>query len=114
MEQILARHHDLPALDRTLTTTGNLGGRVSDEPVTDLNKRRFAFATWSDRLHAVHRSEHRMKGYLDLRARTDADAPSRSFSEPTSTTASPEPSRPGTPPSPQCSQAFGCVQRRLP
>ena len=75
LEQILACHHDLPALDWTLTATCELTGVLPGTPVTDLDERREAFTAWAGRLHAVHRSEHRRKGYLDLRAHTADGAP---------------------------------------
>lgn len=75
LEQILAVHHDLPALDWTLTADGQLVGVLPEKPVTDPQERTEAFTAWAGRLGAAHRTERRRKGYLDLRARTDTDAP---------------------------------------
>ncbi|MEV6818444.1 hypothetical protein AB0M72_06785 [Nocardiopsis dassonvillei] len=74
LEQILARHHDLPALDWALTCTGELVAILPQKPVTDRDERHQAFTDWVRHLRAERSSQNRGKGYLHLRARTGDDA----------------------------------------
>jgi hypothetical protein len=75
LEKILAGAHDLPALDWTLNADGRLAGSLPDEPVIGLDERKEAFALWAHHLGAAHRTEHRRKGYLELRARVEGAVP---------------------------------------